>query len=151
MLRSDFDDALLRQISRRGGGDGVFREDELNASPSFCIVVAGTAAAGGAGAGLSPLGVAGNPFRCAAGRGDALASFIGGGGGNGSCIIISFSRADGSSYGFLDNAVYADEKSLCCPSRCPSPRSGESEASLPFVSELRCEEYMCIESEEVFE
>lgn len=46
-------------------------------------------------------------------------------------------------------ALYADEKSPCCS----LPRSGESEASLPFVSELRCEDmYMsCTESEELCE
>lgn len=91
MLLSDFDDALLRQISRRGGGDGVVRVTELNVSLSFSTCAG---AAAGVGACLLLRGVAGSPVRGA----DPLASLVGGGGGGkGSFIIISFSRAEGSS------------------------------------------------------
>ncbi|KAH8199649.1 hypothetical protein TruAng_006179 [Truncatella angustata] len=134
MLRSDLEDALLRQISRLGG-DALVRVTWLDESS----VIWGEGAIPGR-------GVEGSPTRGVIGLD---ASFIGGGSGNGSCIMISFSSGDGSSYGLLLYALYAFAPcSLTSPR--PASLSGEREATLPLVTELPCED-LCTESEEVFE
>lgn len=77
------------------------------------------------------------------------ALLVGGGGGRGSFIIISFSWADGSSYGFREYALYVLVK-FSCPSLLIASLSGDSDASLPFESELLCED-LCTESADVLE